>query len=134
MVGLPVSARPGSGAAGLACRRSVFLQLGLLVCLLLVSAATVQAHEVRPGYLELRELDAQTYAVLWKVPARGDQRLGLYVRLPEQCSSSEPGSRFAGGAYIERWRATCAGGLIGSFRVAVVQWPTAARRAARELP
>jgi hypothetical protein len=82
------------------------------VSLLLTTAAT-QAHEVRPGYLELRELDAQTYAVLWKVPARGDQRLGLYVRLPEQCRSSEPASHFLGGAYIERWRATCAGGLVG---------------------
>lgn len=90
-------------------------ELGVLLAFLslLLSAATVQAHEVRPGYLELRELDTQTYAVLWKVPARGDQRLALYVSLPAHCSSSEPGSRFVNGAYIERWRASCAGGLVG---------------------
>ncbi len=74
---------------------------------------SVQAHEVRPGYLELRQIDAESYQVLWKVPARGDRRLGLYVGLPENCTGTPPGSRFAGGAYIERWQMTCAGGLVG---------------------
>lgn len=71
------------------------------------------AHEVRPGYLELRQLDGRHYDVLWKVPAKGDRRLALYVRLPDDCTRSEPASRFAGGAYIERWRADCEGGLAG---------------------
>ena len=49
--------------------------------------------------------------MLWKIPAKGDQRLALYVRLPGNCRNSEVSSRFDGGAYIERWRATCEGGL-----------------------
>ena len=70
-----------------------------------------QAHEVRPGYLQIKQLDALTYDMLWKVPAKGDRRLGLYVRLPGDCRNSEATSSFDGGAHIERWRATCEGGL-----------------------
>ena len=41
------------------------------------------AHEVRPAYLELRQTGTDTYDVLWKVPARGDNmRLGIYVEFP----------------------------------------------------
>ena len=83
---------------------------GLLCCGLL---SAVQAHEVRPGYLELRQSDAEMYQVLWKVPARGDRRLGLYVDLPEHCTGTPPRSQFAGSAYIVRWQMTCAGGLVG---------------------
>lgn len=79
----------------------------------LVATGPALAHEVRPGFLELRQLDAETYDVLWKVPARGDRRLALYVRLPDDCSGTEPATRFVGGAYIERWRSNCAGGLEG---------------------
>jgi len=71
----------------------------------------VQAHEVRPGYLQIKQVDALTYDLLWKIPAKGDRRLGLYVRLPGYCQSSEMTSSFADGAYIERWRAACEGGL-----------------------
>jgi hypothetical protein len=80
----------------------------------LVASGIVQAHEVRPGYLQLKQVDALNYELLWKVPAKGDRRLGLYVRLPGHCQSSEVSSRFTGGAYIERWRAACEGGLKGS--------------------
>ncbi len=82
----------------------------VLVCLLTGAA---QAHEVRPAYLEMRELDAQTYDVLWKVPARGDRRMPIYVRFPDHCDGTDPSSRFAGGGYIERWRTTCEDELVG---------------------
>ena len=77
----------------------------------LATIGIVQAHEVRPGYLQIRQVDASTYDLLWKIPAKGDRRLGLYVRLPGYCRNSEATSSFAGGAYIERWRAVCDGGL-----------------------
>ena len=47
----------------------------LLLALLCLLAAAVSAHEVRPAYLELRQTGAETYDVLWKVPARGDDLL-----------------------------------------------------------
>jgi hypothetical protein len=35
------------------------------------------------------------------------------VQLPENCRNGEPGTRFINGAYIERWRTRCSGGLTG---------------------
>jgi hypothetical protein len=83
----------------------------VIFALTLATIGIVQAHEVRPGYLQIRQVDASTYDLLWKIPAKGDRRLGLYVRLPGYCRNSEATSSFAGGAYIERWRAVCDGGL-----------------------
>lgn len=78
-----------------------------------LAASGAHAHEVRPGYLELREVDAGRYDVVFRVPARGDRRLGLDARLPETCESTRRSARLSRGAYVERWRATCAGGLVG---------------------
>jgi hydrogenase/urease accessory protein HupE len=76
--------------------------------------STVEAHEVRPGYLALRQVDAERYDVLWKVPARGDLRLGLDARLPESCDDLTPVSHVTeGGASVARWSTACRGGLTG---------------------
>ena len=88
-----------------------FAYLTVILALTSGFVGIVQAHEVRPGYLQIKQVDALTYDLLWKVPAKGDRRLGLYVRLPGYCQNSETTSRFADGAYIERWQATCEGGL-----------------------
>lgn len=88
-----------------------FYYIIITLSLTTVVIGIAQAHEVRPGYLQINQLDASTYDLLWKIPAKGDQRLGLYVRLPDNCQNSEMTSIFAGGAYIERWQAACEGGL-----------------------
>lgn len=64
----------------------------------------VQADELRPGYLELRQTASDTYDMLFKIPALGDElRLGIYVRLPEGTQDVvPPRSAFNGGAYTER--------------------------------
>lgn len=89
--------------------------LALLVCLLpLFSAAPSTAHELRPAYLDIRETTTGDFAVVWKTPALGEMRLGLYVRLPETCSpKGDPVNSFEAGAYFERWTARCPGGLKG---------------------
>lgn len=86
-----------------------------LVALLLVIAATsASAHEVRPAYLELRETDSETFAVTWKVPAKGDRRLALYARLPQSCTTVVPlATRATPGAYTDRSTIICADGLAG---------------------
>ncbi len=77
-------------------------------------ATTGNAHELRPAYLELRQTAADQYSVLWKVPALGDLRLGLYVRLPETCKPmAESVKAMEGGAFVERWNVTCGDGLKG---------------------
>jgi len=89
-------------------------RLGWLCALLLSSAApAVHAHEVRPGYLQVQEVAPDKYDVTWKVPANGEYRLSLYARLPDGCAGAPNQGSFAGGAFIERWQATCPGGLIG---------------------
>ncbi len=88
-----------------------------LAALLLLLAALLpiaaEAHEVRPGYLEVRQVEAATFDVLWKVPANGEYRLRLHARLPEECQGAPNQGTFVGGAFVERWRAQCPGGLVG---------------------
>lgn len=70
------------------------------------------AHEIRPAYLEINETAVGHYAVLWKVPAAGNKRLALYVRMPDACKAqTEPVGTFSGGAYYERWNVICDGEL-----------------------
>jgi len=73
------------------------------------------AHEVRPAYLELRQIGPDTHDVLWKVPGRGENlRFGLYVDLPAGCTRvTEPRASVTYGAVTERWTVKCAGGLSG---------------------
>jgi hydrogenase/urease accessory protein HupE len=75
------------------------------------------AHEMRPGYLEIKESGQDTYDVLWKVPALGDNmRLGLYLRFADDVDMvSEPVVGFLGGAHIQRMRIHREGGLTGSL-------------------
>jgi hydrogenase/urease accessory protein HupE len=90
----------------------IALLIGLLIQALLVAPAS--AHEMRPAYLDVRETKADEFAVLWKVPALGDMRLGLYLQLPETCKpKAEPVRSIEGNAYRERSIIFCDGGLRG---------------------
>lgn len=93
-------------------RRAVILA-GVLVTLLPVA---VQAHELRPGYVELRETEPGIYDVLWKVPARGEgERLSLRLVFDADVQRlSEPMSVFIDNGHIQRWRVQRDGGLADS--------------------
>ena len=70
------------------------------------------AHELRPGFLEIRQTGAETYDIRFKVPARGDMRLGLHVRLPAGCADTAPRrNEQAGAALLEHLAVRCPGGL-----------------------
>jgi hypothetical protein len=88
--------------------------IAALVLLASLGADLAQADVFRPAYLELRELGANRYDVLWKVPARGELRLAITVQFPDDVREidREPG-RFVGDAYVERWRIERPGGLVG---------------------
>ena len=110
----PARRLPGgrAGAGGDAVRR-IALRLGLLVALLL-PAQGLRAHEVRPGFLELRETAAGVFLMTWKVPALGEFRLAMRPRLPETCRFlAEPATVQAGGAFIEHGEVRCEQGLAG---------------------
>lgn len=85
----------------------------LLIFFLLASGIS-QAHELRPAYLEINETAVGQYALLWKVPALGESRLSLYVRLPAGCKPvGETVRVIDSGASLERWRMHCREGLEG---------------------
>ena len=89
--------------------RLVLLFIG--VCL---AAVPVQAHESRPGYLQLTLTDDESVSLLFKIPALGDMRLGLYPNLPANCASDGQATTYiVDNAYTERAAFRCTGGLFG---------------------
>lgn len=87
---------------------------------LLAMAGHAGADVFRPAYLELRELDEERYAVLWKVPAMGeDRRLSVYVRFPPGTEElSHPRATRSATAWTERWEVRHPQGLTGqSIRI-----------------
>jgi hydrogenase/urease accessory protein HupE len=92
--------------------------LGLLLALLL-PLHSPHAHEVRPGFLELRATTANVFLMTWKVPALGAFRLAMKPQLPDACHAiDEPTTMQAGGAFIEHGRVSCGRGLEGQ-RIAI---------------
>jgi len=87
-----------------------------LAAALLVLFANATADEVRPGYLQLTQVDGEIYDVFWKVPARGGGlRLSLSVVFDKDTRQlGEPTSAFVDGAYISRWQISRSGGLAGA--------------------
>lgn len=87
------------------------VSLSALACLLLTSA---NAHESRPGYLQLTITGEESVGLLLKVPALGNLRLGLYPNLPDSCEAdAEPTTYIIDNAFTERATFKCSGGLIG---------------------
>lgn len=94
--------------------RRILSAVGWATLALLCVAQVARADVFRPAYLEIREVEAGRYDVLWKVPAQGDRRLVGEVRFPAETRRlSEPVGVFADGAYLERWRIARDGGLAG---------------------
>jgi hydrogenase/urease accessory protein HupE len=92
-------------------RRAGLLPIVLLAGLLPRGA---EAHEVRPGFLELRETDANTYSVLWKHPAGGEVQIRIAPVFPEGCSFRTPDrQQMTPGAVIVRGTLRCDGGIGG---------------------
>ncbi|BCX49643.1 conserved hypothetical protein [Haloferula helveola] len=82
----------------------------------LAFGASLSAHELRPSYLQITELEGETYDVLWKVPARGDSmRLSLDPYFDERVKPvGDPVDAFVDNAHIRRWKIECPGGIAGT--------------------
>ena len=93
-------------------RRVIRVLLFWLAALALAPMA--YAHEIRPAFLQIREVEPNVYDFLWKTPSQGEMRLALNVLQPKDCTNAaEPRRTQVGGAVLDRWRAACAGGIIG---------------------
>ncbi len=65
--------------------------------------AASYGHALQPGYLELRLIDADRYAVVWKKPATGGRPMAITAQLPESCDPRTPGQPiWDGAAYVAR--------------------------------
>jgi hypothetical protein len=98
----------------------VIVLLGLLAAALL-PLQVARAHEVRPGFLELRATAANAFLMTWKVPALGAYRLGIEPQLPDFCHLiGEPTTVQAGGAFIQYGEVSCTRALEGQ-RIAIAR-------------
>lgn len=93
--------------------RAVFVVAWLLVGILVPGIA--RAHDIRPAYLEVREMAADSFAVLWKIPADSTgKRPALNLVLPAAAQpDAPPGVEVVNNTQIERARYRCSSGLTG---------------------
>jgi hydrogenase/urease accessory protein HupE len=89
------------------------LRLGWVLALGLALPAA--ADEFRPAYLQLRQVDAASYDVLWKLPALDESTtLKLRPQFPPGTQAITPlRSSYAAGTAVQRWRVRTEGGLAG---------------------
>lgn len=98
--------------------------LGLLAWTMLVLTALAPlpaaAHEVRPAYLEISEVSAGRYEVVWKTPMVQNRRLRLDPLFPAACTLvGEPVPMLTGDALVERFGLDCGpdGLSTGTLRI-----------------
>jgi hydrogenase/urease accessory protein HupE len=86
----------------------------VLLAVVVLLAGVAEAHEVRPGFLELRETSPETYSVLWKHPAGGEVQISLAPVFPKDCSfRTADRQQMTPGAVIVRGTLRCPGGIGG---------------------
>jgi hypothetical protein len=86
----------------------------LFCVLLFLSTLVVQADEIRPAYLEVKESQAKNYDFLLKLPIKGNKQLPIVLDMPKRCTTSiKPRSYRVNGAVLKQWSMTCQEGLYG---------------------
>jgi hydrogenase/urease accessory protein HupE len=84
-----------------------------LAAMLLAASVWLEAHELRPGFLELRETGPETYSLLWKKPAGGEMEIYISPVLPKDCRLAAAGQQLTPGALTVRGTLVCRGGIQG---------------------
>src|SRR6476620_10446486 len=94
--------------------RTVSLPL-VVVVLLLIAIVPGRADEFKPAYLQLTQLDQDTYDVLWKIPAIDESTtLKVKPQFPDGTEALTPvRSTFSSGITVQRWRIRVPQGLDG---------------------
>jgi hydrogenase/urease accessory protein HupE len=87
----------------------------VIVALLVIATVAGRADEFKPAYLQLTQVDQDTYDVLWKIPAI-DEATTLKVK-PQFPDGAEAlttvRSTFSRGVTVQRWRIRVPHGLDG---------------------
>ena len=91
----------------------------VLLFISLYFTVNVMADEIRPAYLELKEIKQSIFSLILKVPAKGSKKLNIKAELPQECTNITPVStHLVDGASLERWSVKCEDGLVGKTLVA----------------
>ncbi len=85
----------------------------LLVIVSTFCAAKIDAHEIRPAYLKITELNDKTeYSMVWKQPLREGRPVPIEPVFPSVCQEvSRSLGENTGLALVKRWQMDC--GVIG---------------------
>jgi hypothetical protein len=91
------------------------LRIVIVITMVVAAILPARADVFRPAYLQLHQKDADTFDVMWKVPAQGDSlRMAIHVLFPPgTVNITEPRGAFVGDGFVERWTVRRAGGLAG---------------------
>lgn len=88
---------------------------GLFLIALFLLAEAAIAHEIRPAFLRIVQVEPTRFETDLRVPARGEMRLALYLEMPENCDvTGNAVSWTDGSAYIDEATYECGGGLVGT--------------------
>ena len=92
----------------------------------LLAPAAAAAHEVRPAYLQVTEVSAGRFEVLWKQPILPDadpglvRRLPIAPRFPARCrESGRDLPDLTASALVERWTLTCGETGLGGAEISI---------------
>ena len=86
----------------------------VLAGLALITSLPAAADELRPGYLELTQLDAAHWQMVWKAPVLGGLAARAHPQVPAFCRQSVPTARLEGAAVVAESELTCSRKLAGS--------------------
>lgn len=91
-----------------------FAQLLIPALVLIFSWNLAVAHEVRPGFLELREIEPDSYSFLWKKPSGGEVEIYIAPIIPDDCTLiTAARQQLTPGALIVRGTLQCKDGIQG---------------------
>lgn len=93
------------------------MRLGHLSAIATIVAACMmplEAHETRPGFLELRDQGQGTYDFLWKKPSGGEIEIFIAPVMPAECRLQTANQQaLTPGALVVRGLLSCPGGIQG---------------------
>ena len=94
---------------------TVFVWMMLGVWLLTIAfAPRAFAHEIRPAYLEIKEIAPNRYEILWRIPVMAGMRLPIVLKFPAEAHTiSGPSTQELTDSLLERRVMEVDGGLAG---------------------
>jgi hydrogenase/urease accessory protein HupE len=96
------------------CEMTPVARFIIALMMVFTSGVSVNAHALEPGYLDLRQLTAETWQVFWRKPDVQGAPMAIKAQLPPGCTPDQGvAPTFDGAAWVSGWVADCSGGLVG---------------------